>query len=159
MREKAENKPLMPSMLLSWLKIEAEERDWENRGGQKRWGMEETTDLTDRQSRWGGIYQVTLTVSGFERVAARVTQRHLHDASTLIPDGQTLPRLIMCMTMMSMFGCMLLAWLVSTQAHTHTLTLINAGLFQPDKTWHTPWMTLNTYFKNRKETQIKANWD
>ncbi len=46
MREKAENKPLMPSVLLSWLKIEAEERDWKNRGGQKRWGMEETTDLT-----------------------------------------------------------------------------------------------------------------
>ena len=45
MKEKAENKPCMPSVLLSWLKIEAEERDRANRHGKKRWGMEETADL------------------------------------------------------------------------------------------------------------------
>lgn len=41
----------MPSMLLSWLKIEAEERDLENRRGQKRWGMDETAELTPSKVR------------------------------------------------------------------------------------------------------------
>lgn len=142
MREKAENKPLMPSMLLSWLKIEAEERDWENRRGQKRLGGGGGDGgngwFDSKQSRWGGIYQVTLTVSGtnvWRRMLIKGAQREVHHASMLIlsepaapwPDG--LPGLIMCMTMMSMFGCMLLAWWVSRDTHTFR----NTGLFEPDK--------------------------
>ena len=47
----------------------------------------------------------------WQLVTTVIVSAHFKPPATR-PDGQTVPRL-MCMTMMSMFGCMLLAWLVS----------------------------------------------
>lgn len=57
--KKAENKPSMPSVLLSWLKIEAEEieegRGIERIGVDREDGGEETTNLTPSKVGKQGI--------------------------------------------------------------------------------------------------------
>lgn len=83
MRLEAGNKPLTPSVLLSWLKIEAEERDWEVGVRRRRWGWRDSPTLREGGED-GFVSGAKFTLTASKRTLVPTHTHKYHASSTVL---------------------------------------------------------------------------